>query len=185
MLQNTFHFVCRHYEGSCSEISVIRLVMPVGFASGLLHYYAGVWTRIYLLGQSACPGSCGEKSREFGRSFERSLTGSEIRKVLCRVTQDMTEDHTKEIRAKWDLLIPPQGSPMTIRASSHRIQANHLVAGLTHTLGAVRSLSMPAVMVSNSSSAASARVAIAVAIALQSMNTSEASRCQLRERSAV
>ena len=39
------------------------------------------------------------------------------------------------------------------------------------------------VMGSNSSSAASARVAIAVAIALQSVNTSEASRCQLHERS--
>ena len=35
------------------------------------------------------------------------------------------------------------------------------------------------VMVSRSSSAASARVKIAVAIALQSVNTSEASRCQL------
>ena len=37
MLQNTFHFVCRHYEGSYSEISVIRFVVPVCFASGLLH----------------------------------------------------------------------------------------------------------------------------------------------------
>ena len=35
------------------------------------------------------------------------------------------------------------------------------------------------VMVSSSSRAAGARVAIAVAIALQSVNTSEASRCQL------
>ena len=41
------------------------------------------------------------------------------------------------------------------------------------------------VMVSNSSSAASARVAIVVEIALQCVNTSEASKCQLRERSAV
>ena len=40
------------------------------------------------------------------------------------------------------------------------------------------------VMVSNSSSAASARVAIAVAIALQPVNTYEASKCQLRERTA-
>ena len=41
------------------------------------------------------------------------------------------------------------------------------------------------VMALNSSSAASARVAIPVAIALQPVNTSEASKCQLRERSAV
>ena len=40
-------------------------------------------------------------------------------------------------------------------------------------------------MASNSSSAASARVAIAVAIALQPVNTYEASKCQLREQSAV
>ena len=46
-------------------------------------------------------------------------------------------------------------------------------------------MAMTGVMASNSSSAASARVAIAVAIALQPVNTSEASRCQLRERSAV
>ena len=38
MLQNTFHFVCRHYEGSYSEISVIRFVVPVCFASGLLQF---------------------------------------------------------------------------------------------------------------------------------------------------
>ena len=41
------------------------------------------------------------------------------------------------------------------------------------------------VMAWNSSSAASARVAIPVAMALQPVNTSEASRCQLRERGAV
>ena len=41
------------------------------------------------------------------------------------------------------------------------------------------------VMVSNSSSAASAGLVIAVAIALHPVNTSEASTCQLRERSAV
>ena len=32
---------------------------------------------------------------------------------------------------------------MTIRASPHEVQANHLVAGLTHTLGGVRSRPMP------------------------------------------
>ena len=43
MLQNTFHFVCRHYEGSYSEISVIRFVVPVCFASGLLHFTVYAW----------------------------------------------------------------------------------------------------------------------------------------------
>ena len=45
MLQNTFHFVCRHYEGSYSEISVIRFVVPVCFASGLLHRWH-CWRRL-------------------------------------------------------------------------------------------------------------------------------------------
>ena len=40
-------------------------------------------------------------------------------------------------------LIPPQGSPTTLGASPHRLQANHLVAGLSHTLGGVRSRPMP------------------------------------------
>ena len=42
MLQNTFPFVCRHYEGSYSKISVIRFVVPVCFASGLLQGEGGV-----------------------------------------------------------------------------------------------------------------------------------------------
>ena len=32
---------------------------------------------------------------------------------------------------------------MTIGASAHRVQANHLVAGLTHTLGGLKSQPMP------------------------------------------
>ena len=40
-------------------------------------------------------------------------------------------------------LIPPDGSPMTIGASPQRLQANRLVAGLTHTQGGVRSRPMP------------------------------------------
>ena len=50
---------------------------------------------------------------------------------------------TQEIRKHLNPLIPPEGSPITIRAPPHRVQASHLVAGLTHTLGGVRSRPVP------------------------------------------
>ena len=37
---------------------------------------------------------------------------------------------TQEIRAKFEPLIPPQGSPTAMGASPHRLQANDLVGGL-------------------------------------------------------
>ena len=40
-------------------------------------------------------------------------------------------------------MIPPQASPTTVGVSPHRVQANHLVAGLTSTLGSLRSRPMP------------------------------------------
>ena len=49
----------------------------------------------------------------------------------------------QEIRNNLKPLMPPEGSPKTIGASPHRVQANHLVAGLTDTLGGVRSRPMP------------------------------------------
>ena len=49
---------------------------------------------------------------------------------------------TQEIREKLKPLIPPDGSPVTIGASPHRVQANHLVVGLTHIPGGVRSRPM-------------------------------------------
>ena len=48
-------------------------------------------------------------------------------------------DLTEEIRAKMEPLIPPQMSPTVLGVSPHRVQANHLVAGLTNTLGSLRS----------------------------------------------
>ena len=50
---------------------------------------------------------------------------------------------TQEIRAKLEPLIPPQASPTTVGMSPHRVQANRLVAGLTNTLGSLRSRPMP------------------------------------------
>ena len=40
-------------------------------------------------------------------------------------------------------LIPPQASPTTVGMSPHQVQANHLVAGLTNTLGSLGSQPMP------------------------------------------
>ena len=47
------------------------------------------------------------------------------------------------ILAKLEPLISPQASPTMVRMSLHRVQANHLVAGLTNTLGSLRNRPMP------------------------------------------
>ena len=76
MLQNTFHFVCRHYEGSYSEISVIRFVVPVCFASGLLQF--------------SCFGHCGFRRQGWSgestptRTIFAEPTGSVSAAFQCR-----------------------------------------------------------------------------------------------------
>ena len=93
------------------------------------------------------PESCGSRSRGWGRSFNRSLTRSEINEALQGATSKLVGDLTQEIRAKLEPLIPPQASPTIVEVSPHRLQANHLVAGLTNTLGILgRRLSTPAVI---------------------------------------
>ena len=89
------------------------------------------------------PESCGSRSRGSGRSSNRSLTRSEINEVLRGATSKIVGDLTQEIRAKLEPLMPPQASPTTVGMSPHRVQANHLVAGLTNTLGSLRSRPMP------------------------------------------
>ena len=89
------------------------------------------------------PESCGSKSRGSRGSSNRSVTKSELREALRRATKDLVGDITQEIREKLEPLIPPQGSPTTLGASPHRLQANNVVAGLSHTLGGVRSRPMP------------------------------------------
>ena len=89
------------------------------------------------------PESCGSRSRGSGRSSNRSLTRSEINEVLRGATSKIVGDLTQEIRDKLEPLIPPQASPTTVGMSPHRVQANHLVAGLTNTLGSLRSRPMP------------------------------------------
>ena len=90
------------------------------------------------------PESLGGRSRGSGRSSNRSLTRSEINEVLRGATSKIVGDLTQEIREKLEpLMIPPQASPTTVGMSPHRVQANHLVAGLTNTLGSLRSRPMP------------------------------------------
>ena len=87
--------------------------------------------------------SCGGRSRGSGRSSNRSQTRSEIREALRGAISEMVGDLTHEIRAKLEPLIPPQASPTTVGVSPHHLQANHLVAGLTNTLGSLSSRPMP------------------------------------------
>ena len=89
------------------------------------------------------PKSCGSRSRGSGGSSNRSLTRSEINEVLRGATSKIVVDLTQEIRDKLEPLIPPQSLPTTVGMSPHRVQANHLVAGLTNTLGSLRSRPMP------------------------------------------
>ena len=90
------------------------------------------------------PESLGGRSRGSGRSSNRSLTRLEINEVLQGATSKIMGDLTQEIPEKLEpLMIPPQASPTTVGMSPHRVQANHLAAGLTNTLGSLRSRPMP------------------------------------------
>ena len=89
------------------------------------------------------PESCGGSSRGSGRSSNRSLTRSEISEMLRGATSKVVGDLTQEIREKLEPLISPRASPTTVGMSPHRVQANHLVAGLTNNLGSLRSRPMP------------------------------------------
>ena len=101
-----------------------------------------------LSGLRTGPESCGSRSRGSERSSNRSLTRSEINKALRGATSKIVGDLTQKIRAKLGPLIPPQASPTIVGVSPHRVQANLLVAGLTTTLGSLRSRPMqtPAVI---------------------------------------
>ena len=105
--------------------------------------YVDVTGYATLSGLRRGPESCGSRSRGSGRSSNRSLTRSEISEVLRGATSKIVGDLTQEIRDKLEPLIPPQASPTTVGMSPHRVQANHPVAGLTNTLGSLRSRPMP------------------------------------------
>ena len=105
--------------------------------------YADVPGYAYLSGLRRGPESCGSRSRGLGRSSNRSLTQSEIKEALRGPTSELVGVLTQDIRAKLEPLIPPQASPTMVGISPHRLQANHLVTGLTNTLGSLRSRPMP------------------------------------------
>ena len=89
------------------------------------------------------PESCGSRSRGSGRSSNRPLTRSEVKEALRGATSEPVGDLTQEIRVKLEPLIPPRASPTIVGVAAHPVQANHLVAGLTNTLGSLRSRPMP------------------------------------------
>ena len=68
---------------------------------------------------------------------------SDIKEALRGATSELVGDLTQEIWAKLEPLIPPQALPTIMGVSPHRVQANHLAAGLTNTLGSLRSRPMP------------------------------------------
>ena len=89
------------------------------------------------------PESCGGRNRGSRRSSNKSLTRSEIQEALRGATADLMGDLTQELWALLEPLVRRQASPTAMGASPHRLQANRLVAGLTYTLGCLRSRPMP------------------------------------------
>ena len=89
------------------------------------------------------PESCGSRCRGSGRSSNRSLARSEIKETLRGGSSELVGDLTQEIRATLEPLIPPQASFTMVGILPHQVQANHLVAGWTNSLGSLRSRPMP------------------------------------------
>ena len=137
-------------EATTASEPVTSSSAPRWYAAGYHHplpatgAYVDVPRYATLSGLRRGPESLGGRSRGSGRSSNRSLTRSEINEVLRGATSKIVGDLTQEIRDKLEpLMIPPQASPTTVGVSPHRVQANHLVAGLTKTLGSLRSRPMP------------------------------------------
>ena len=68
---------------------------------------------------------------------------SAIHEALRGATSKLVGDLTQESQAKLEPLILSQASPTIVGVSPHRVQANHLVAGLTNTLGSLWSRPTP------------------------------------------
>ena len=136
-------------EATSASEPVASSSAPRGYAADHHHplpatgAYVDVPGYATLSGLGSGPESCGSRSRGSGRTSNRSLTRSEIKEALRGATSELVGDLTQEIRAKIEPLIPPQASPTIVGVSPHRVQANHLVAGLTNTLGSLRSRPMP------------------------------------------
>ena len=74
---------------------------------------------------------------------EDPLTGPEIEEALRSITVELVPELTPNIWDSVKPLMPPHGSLVTIGAFPPSLQANRLVAGLTHTPGGMRSRPMP------------------------------------------
>ena len=129
-------------EATTTSGPVASSSAPRWYAADYHHPLPATGTYVDVPGYA--PESCGSRSRGSGRSSNRSLTRSEIKEALRGATPELVGDLTQEIRAKLEPLIPPQVSPTIVGVSAHRVQANHLVAGLTNTLESLRSRPMPA-----------------------------------------
>ena len=69
----------------------------------------------------------------------KQVPDAEIREALRGATADLVGDLTPEVGVMLEPLVPPQALPTTMGTSPHRLQANHLVAGLANTLGGLKS----------------------------------------------
>ena len=106
-------------------------------------YVADVPGYATLSGLRRGPESCRSRCRGSARPSNRSLTRSEIEEALRGATSELVGDLNQGIRAKVEPLIPPKASLTIVGVSPHRVQANHLVAWLTNTLGGLMSRPMP------------------------------------------
>ena len=138
------------HEATTASEPVVSSSAPRWYAADYPHplHATGTYMDFHgyapLSGLRRGPESLGGRSRGSGRSSNRSLTRSEINEVLRGATSKIVGDLTQEIREKLEpLMIPPQTSPISVGMSPHRVQANHLTAGLTNTLGSLRSRPMP------------------------------------------
>ena len=133
---------CRYEDGYHRPAAAVYMTGIPGYAAPEPGYTMPAPGLTSLSGLRG-PESCGRRSRGSGRSSNRSLTRSEIREALRGATSEIVGDMTQEIWAKLEPLIPPQASPTAVVFLAHGLQANHLVAGLTNTLGSLGSRPMP------------------------------------------
>ena len=124
---------------STSTYTGIHEPMPLGCAEGYHRPRAGVgptYTPGYAapepgdakpapgfasLGGLRGPEFCRGCSRGSRRSSNRPLTRSKIQEALRSAIGELVADMTQEIKNNIKSLIPPEGSPMTIGASPHRV----------------------------------------------------------------
>ena len=137
---------CRYEDGYHRPAAAVYMTGIPGYAAPEPGYTmpAPGFTSLSCLGG---PESCAGRSRGSGRSSNKSPTQSKIRDAPRGATSEIVGDLTQEIRAKLEPLIPPQASPTTVGVPPDRLQANHLVAGPTNTLGSLKGLPMPTLAV--------------------------------------